>query len=162
MKTVLLIRHAKSDQAFPGNDFERPLNERGRKDAPGMAEKLLAKKVRIDGFVSSPAVRALTTAKLFCAAYNYKENEILQISALYHAPAPVFYDVISQLPDNWDHIAVFSHNPGITHFVNSCTDEVQVDNMPTCSVFAVAADCDSWAKFDAAKKHFLFFEYPKK
>lgn len=162
MKTILLIRHAKSDQGFPGNDFERPLNERGKRDAPDMAGRLKDRKIRIDKFVSSPAVRAFTTARIFSKAYDYKENDILQVSALYHAPSPVFYDVIAQLSDQWDHVAIFSHNPGITNFVNSCTDEVQVDNMPTCGIFAVEADCEQWSGFEQAGKRFLFFDYPKK
>lgn len=162
MKTILIIRHAKSDQGFPDNDFERPLNERGKRDAPDMAGRLLGKKIRIDGFVSSPAVRAFSTATIFCKTYDGKESDILQVSSLYHAPAAVFYNVIAELPGKWDQVALFSHNPGITHFVNTLTSEVQLDNMPTCAVFAVEAGCSSWTEFKNSKKRFLFFDYPKK
>jgi len=79
MKQLLLIRHAKSswdDAAI--NDIDRPLNDRGKKDAPKMAERLLDKKVKIDGFYSSPAKRALTTCKLFVKAYDKKEKNIIE------------------------------------------------------------------------------------
>ena len=162
MKTLLLIRHAKSDQSFFGNDFERPLNERGKKDAPEMAKKLLKKNIAIDAFVSSPAARAKRTAELFAKEYRVPANEIVFITALYHAPAEVFYEVIRQLPDEKNNIALFSHNPGITYFVNSLVKDVRIDNMPTCAVFAIAADCSNWSGFAKAVKRFLFFEWPKK
>ena len=72
----------------------------------------------------------------------------------------MFYDVISQLPETVNSIAVFSHNPGITDFVNTLTDEIRVDNVPTCGMFAVSFAAD-WQSFKLAPKKFLFFEYPK-
>ena len=94
MKTVLIIRHAKSDQSFFGNDFERPLNERGKKDAPEMAKRVLSKNIIIDSFIASPAKRAKKTAELFCETYKQNIEAINFISALYHAPAQEFYEVI--------------------------------------------------------------------
>ena len=58
-------------------------------------------------------------------------------------------------------VALFSHNPGITEFVNTLTAETKVDNMPTCSVFAVKADINSWQEFVDAKKELWFFDFPK-
>lgn len=162
LKTIVVVRHAKSDQSFWGNDFERPLNERGRKDAPVMAQRLYNRNLTVDAFVSSPATRALSTARVFAAAFGKKDEDIVQVSSLYHAPSPVFYECILGLPEAWQHVALFAHNPGITNFVNTLTDAVQVDNMPTCGIFAVEADCDHWADFKQATKRFLFFDYPKK
>ncbi len=162
MKQVFIIRHAKSDQGFWGNDFERPLNDRGKSDAPQMAERLKEKCSGIDAWISSPAKRAKKTAELFAGTFNRETSDILFISALYHAPAEVFYDVIVGLSDDLNSIAVFSHNPGITYFVNSLTADVKVDNMPTCGIFAVRAEIDHWHEFANAKKLFLFFDYPKR
>ena len=162
MKTILLIRHAKSDQTFFGNDFERPINERGKRDAPVMAKKLLDKKLAIDVFVSSPAKRAKKTAEIFCKEYKGKEEDIIFVSALYHAAPEVFYDVIANLDDSFNNVAVFSHNPGITYFVNNLAESIKTDNMPTCAVFAVQADILHWKDFKKAAKEFLFFDYPKK
>lgn len=161
MKQLFIIRHAKSDQSFFGNDFERPLNERGRSDAPLMAKRLLDKKFKIDALVASPAVRAKQTAESFADTLKMPLAEIIFVSALYHAAPEVFYEVVAGLPDELSMVAVFSHNPGISYFVNSLT-ETKVDNMPTCSVFAVSADIAAWAGFNKAKKEFLFFDYPKK
>lgn len=162
LKTIFIIRHAKSDQSFFGNDFERPLNVRGRTDAPVMAKQLLAKTGAIDAFISSPAVRAKCTAELFATAFQIPTDEIIFISALYHAPEEVFYDIIAGLPESINKVAIFAHNPGITHFVNSLNSKKQVDNMPTCAIFAAEADITRWVDFFKAKKEFMFFDHPKK
>lgn len=161
MKKLFIIRHAKSDQSFFGNDFERPLNERGRTDAPVMSRRLFDRKYKIDSLVSSPAVRAKKTAEAFGASLRITPDKIIFISALYHASPEVFYEVVANLPDESDSVAVFSHNPGITYFVNSLDTGTKIDNMPTCGIFAVSADITAWAGFDSAKKDFLFFDYPK-
>src|SRR5262249_39306510 len=111
-----------------------------------------------DLLVSSPAVRAKTTAELFASRFGI--TNIFFKPELYHAPAPIFYQVIAGLDDIAAVAAVFSHNPGITDFVSEMTP-VRVDNMPTCAVFGVRADIASWGEFRGAKKEFWFFDYPK-
>ncbi|MDE3143690.1 MAG: histidine phosphatase family protein [Bacteroidota bacterium] len=161
MKQLLIIRHAKSSWDYSiMNDFDRPLNERGHHDAMLMATRLIEKKINIDAFISSPAKRAFTTATYFAEAFGEKEKNIITFPELYHAPADVFYNVISKTNDSFDSIAVFSHNPGITEFVNQLTNR-QIVNMPTCAVFAVKANVTYWKLFPAAKKEFLFFDFPK-
>jgi phosphohistidine phosphatase len=161
MKTLLLIRHAKSSWNDAGiDDFDRSLNERGKKNAPEMARRLIKNKTEIDLFVSSPAKRAKTTAQLFMREFSKNEKDILLIPELYHADEPVFYSVISRLEDEYQNVAVFSHNPGITAFANSLT-EVRLDNMPTCSIFGIRIHAGAWKEFKNAKKEFLFFDYPK-
>jgi phosphohistidine phosphatase len=161
MKTLFIIRHAKSswDTATLG-DFDRPLNERGKKDAPVMAKRLFDNKVNPELFVASPAKRAKKTAELFIKEFGKGENEIVFISELYHASADLFYDIISKFNDQYHSIAIFSHNPGITDFVNSLTT-VRIDNMPTCGIFAVTSVINTWNEFAAAEKEFWFFDYPK-
>lgn len=162
MKTLLIIRHAKSSWDVIGqNDFDRTLNDRGKKDAPIMAQRLLDKKIKIDSFVSSPAKRAKKTAEFFCAAYKKNKEDIIFISALYHAGSNNFFEVVEQLSDNTDSVAIFSHNPGITDFANQLVKDVAVDNVPTCGIFAVQADITKWKDFAKAKKELLFFDYPK-
>src|SRR3954451_2458802 len=137
-KILLVVRHAKSSWDIGTlNDFERPLNERGKKDAPLMAKRLMDKNIPIDAFVSSPAKRAKKTAELFSETFGKKEDSILYISMLYHATAEVFYEVVEQLDDNFNTVALFSHNPGITEFVNSLTDGPPIDNVPTCGVYGI-------------------------
>ena len=161
MKQLLIIRHAKSDWSNPLlTDFERTLNDRGNKDAPLMAKRLKEKNIAIDTFVSSTANRALTTATYFAKAYDKKEKDILQLDELYHASTNIFYTTIESLQNKINSVALFSHNPGITDFVNSLT-KTRIDNMPTCSIFAIKVDIESWASFSQAKKEFWFFDYPK-
>jgi phosphohistidine phosphatase len=161
MKQLILIRHAKSDWGDSSlDDFERPLNGRGKKDAPAMAQRLLDKKIKIDAFISSPAIRAKKTAGIFASAYKRDKDEIIFHSELYGAAEDVFYDVINTTENKFQNIAIFSHNPGITDFANLLAD-VRIDNIPTCGIFAVKADCDTWKNFKEAKKEFWFFDYPK-
>src|SRR6478736_1961603 len=100
MKRLLVIRHAKSSWAIAGQeDFDRPLNDRGHRDAPAMAERLMAADVKIDAFVSSPANRALTTAGYFAKAYGLSKKDIRQVKDLYHAMPSTFFDVIADIDD---------------------------------------------------------------
>jgi phosphohistidine phosphatase len=163
MKTILLIRHAKSSwDNFSLSDFERPLNERGKTDAPKMAKRLFKKNVKIDVFISSPAKRAKKTAECFIKEYGKDVDEIKFVSALYDAGLNDFSDAIKKIDDKYDSAALFSHNPGITAFANQLVNDANIDNMPTCSVFSVTADIEKWKHFAKAKKDFLFFDYPKK
>lgn len=161
-KTLLIIRHAKSSWEIGTlTDFERPLNERGKKDAPAMAQRLKDKKIVIDSLVSSPAKRAKKTAELFADVYEYKKDDILFISKLYHAGADIFFEVAEGLHNTFNTVAIFSHNPGITEFVNLLTSDVKIDNMPTCGIFAVKIKINKWCDFRKTEKQFLFFDYPK-
>lgn len=161
MKTLILIRHAKSSWEAPGaSDSERPLNERGKKDAPEMAKRLRKRGLKIDAFVSSPAERAFRTARFFAKEFDEKKDDIIVEKALYAAMPAQFEQVIAAMKDKYDTIALFSHNPGMTDYVNTLCS-VRTDNMPTCGIFAVQADVKSWADFAKAEKIFLFFDYPK-
>ena len=161
MKSLLIIRHAKSSWDNPlQHDFDRPLNKRGNKDAPEMAMRLKEKGIAIDGFISSPANRALSTAIYFAETYGVDSGSILQKKELYHAPVKVFYDVITQVEDSCNTIAVFSHNPGITDFVNTLTN-TRIDDMPTAGIFGIKAAINSWKDFSKGEKEFWFFDCPK-
>lgn len=161
MKQLLLIRHAKSDWNDASlSDFDRPLNDRGKRDAPVMAQRLVQKKVKIDLFISSPAKRAKKTASIFANEYNKGKNKLIFKEKLYAESEETLYDVISKTDDKFDSIAIFAHNPGLTDFANLLTD-TQIDNIPTCGIFAVKIDTKHWADIKEAKKEFWFFEYPK-
>jgi phosphohistidine phosphatase len=159
MKTVLLIRHAKSSWDDSSvSDFDRPLNERGKKNAPEMAVRLHDKGIRPDMLVSSPAKRAKQTAKAFQKILEVRDLEF--IDELYLPSTEAFAKVISNLPAKVNSVAIFSHNPGITEFANLLTT-TRIDNMPTTSVFAVKAEVKDWADFTAQHTRFWFFDYPK-
>lgn len=161
MKTLLIIRHAKSSwDSASMPDISRPLNDRGKKDAPVMARRLISAGILIDCFVSSPARRAKETAEAFAHEFGQKSKDIEFVTELYHALPPVFKQVIAGLDDKDDTVALFAHNPGITAFANMLT-AVRLDNMPTCSVFAAQSSVEHWNEFLTAGPEFLFFHYPK-
>ena len=161
MKTLILVRHAKSDWGNPGlDDSDRPLNERGKKDAPVMAQRLLDKKIKIDAFIASPAKRAAKTAKIFAETFKQKKDDIIFKEKLYLAEPSAFFSVIADADNDFKTVAVFSHNYGITDFANQLTD-ARIDNIPTCGVFAIKIHSDTWSDFREAKKEFWFFDYPK-
>ncbi len=162
LKTLYIIRHAKSSWNLATlHDFDRPLNDRGKADAPMMAQRLLDKKFMIDHFVSSPAKRARCTAEYFAKEYKQPKETIEYIAELYHAPVPIFFNVIENLDNRFNSVAIFSHNPGITEFVNLLTDSVKIDNMPTSGIFAINIHTNDWKNFYDAPKKLMFFDYPK-
>lgn len=162
MKTLLLVRHAKSSWDSPSlQDIDRPLNDRGKHDAPAMAKRLLKYDVVIDKFVSSPAKRAKRTAEYFMEVYDQKEKDLVLVPELYEASVQNFKSTVAMLDDKHKNVAIFSHNHGITEFANDLT-EVTIDNMPTCSIFAVKSSAKSWSAFLEEKKEFWFFDFPKK
>ncbi|MBV7528608.1 histidine phosphatase family protein [Chitinophaga sp. sic0106] len=163
MKTLLLIRHAKSSWNDPNtDDFDRPLNKRGKDNAPEMAQRLLDKGVVPELIIASPAKRTRTTAKLMADVWHYPKQAILLEDELYLCYASTFLKVITKIDDDFNAVAIFAHNPGITDFANYLTEEIRIDNVPTAGVFAIQANTDSWQEFDRAKKTFLFFDYPRK
>ena len=162
MKTLLLVRHAKSSwDDFSIKDFDRPLNDRGKKDAPAMAKRLRDKDIKIDAFISSPAKRARKTAEAFAKEYKENKDNIIFFEELYLASPSIFFDVISKTNDKFKTIAVFSHNDGITSFANMLSS-ARIDNIPTSGIFAVTIQSKHWSEFEKAEKEFLFFDSPKK
>lgn len=161
LKTLILIRHAKSSWDDPGlSDFERSLNDRGKKDAPMMADRLHERGIKVDAFITSPAKRAKRTAEQFAKRYKKNVGDLILKTELYMAGEETFLKLMEKLDDQMDCVVMFSHNPGITDFANRLAD-VKIDNIPTCGVFAVSIDAKKWSKVREAKKNFLFFDYPK-
>lgn len=162
MKTLLLIRHAKSSwDNFSLKDEERPLNDRGKKAATEMAGRLLKKKIAINAFLSSPAKRALTTAQYFTKVYGANKNDIIIVPGLYMPNMEAFIQTIRNAPAGAGSIALFSHNNGITDFANNLS-ATRIDHMPTCAVFAVKCNLTQWSDFEVGVNDFYFFDYPKK
>ena len=162
MKKLFLIRHAKSswkDNSL--SDFERPLNKRGRRDAPFMGKLLAQQGVQPDLVISSPATRTSTTAKFFCNEINYPFNEVLLEPKLYLADSDQIIDVLQSVEDRFNILMLFGHNPGITELSNQLTDH-RIDNIPTCGMVSLKLSRGSWEDLGPNSCEFIFFEYPKK
>ena len=162
MKRILIIRHAKSSWAEIGQrDFDRPLNERGLRDAPEIARRLIQRNIKIDLFVSSAANRALTTTRLMMQEMKMEEDQLVIKSELYHAPPSIILSSIQQCDDNYDIIAVVCHNPGITMFANMIHG-LSIDDVPTCGVLVLQSVVNEWADVSIQNLGFDFFDYPKR
>lgn len=145
MRTLFLIRHAKSSWDNPGlRDFDRPLNERGLRDAPLMAALLAARGAKPDLIMSSPAKRALTTARYFADAFGMPDEQIVRNPDIYEATPQQILRIISRLPDESKTVCLFGHNPTFTDVANRYTDDY-IDNLPTCGVVQIVSNADSWA-----------------
>jgi phosphohistidine phosphatase len=163
VKTLYIIRHAKSSwDASNIDDFERPLNDRGKRDAPRMGKRLKEKDIHPTLLLSSPAKRALSTAKRIAKVLKYPIDDIKTDRRLYHADEETMLTVVRELKDKQDVVMIFSHNPGLTEFVNSLMDgELDIDNVPTCGVVAFQLNFETWKDVDWGKGKLLFFDYPK-
>lgn len=163
MKTLYIIRHAKSSWSDPSaSDFERGLNDRGKRDAPKMGKRLKEKEIHPDVVISSPAKRALSTAKRISEVINFEKHRIQTNSKLYHANEDTILSVVQGINDNQEIAMIFGHNPGLTDFVNSISiEEIHIDNIPTCGVVAFSLPVDSWKEVTWKTAKLLFFDYPK-
>ena len=125
-----------------------------------MAKRVRENGIEPDHLLSSPAKGARKTARLFAEEFDFKKEDIKMVEALYGATQTEFLQIVKDIDDGYGVVAIFSHNPGITDFASSLTN-VRVDDMPTCAVFALQIETDTWKEFVDAEKNFLFFDYPK-
>jgi phosphohistidine phosphatase len=163
VKTLYIIRHAKSSWADPNqDDFDRSLNDRGKRDAPRMGKRLKEKDVHPDLMLTSPAKRAFSTAKRIGKVLKYNKDKIKADKRLYHADEETILSVVRELKDKLTTVMVFGHNPGLTDFVNSFqSGELDIDNIPTCGIVAFELNIESWKDAAWGKGKILFFDYPK-
>ncbi len=160
MKTIYLARHAKSfwgDQSIP--DFDRPLNKRGKRDAPFMGVVLKDKKVKVDLIVSSPAKRTKKTAIEIADKIGYPGKKILYNEELYEASVNTIIKILKKLDEGNNSVILFGHNPGLT-LLNNLISDYYLDNIPTCGIVALQLD-KKWNVLEKNTCKFLFFEYPK-
>ena len=162
MRRLTLVRHAKSDWSLPGQaDWDRPLNKRGQRDAPEMARRLRSRRLRPDRILSSPAVRALTTATVMARELKVPAAHVAQHERLYLASAGDLLAVIRELGGDAKHLMVFGHNPGLTECANRLAADEHIDNLPTCGVFTAIFDLADWSALDWGSGQHAEFDYPK-
>ena len=162
MKTIFLVRHAKSSWKYPSlDDFERPLNKRGRMSAPFMGAILKKLKVAPDLIVSSPANRASTTARIIADKIGYPLDNICYSESMYAFSANALIDIVEHLDDVLDKVMLVGHNPALTDLANYIGNK-PISNIPTSGVFCVQLDISSWKNISAHCGKVKFFEFPKK
>ena len=161
MKTLILMRHAKSDWGdFSARDFDRELNARGKRDAPLMGQRLAARDIQPDAFTVSTACRAKTTAGLMAPVLGFSLADIQWIDELYLASPATMKSVIRQTADDVQTLALLAHNPGVTELVNQLTN-TDIDNVPTCGVLTLSLPVDHWSEL-RNNAELIDFDYPKR
>ena len=164
MKNLYIIRHAKSSWTEAGlTDFERSLDTRGHKDAAKMSMSLKNLGIQPDLIVSSPAMRAATTAQYFAKTFNINAQTIDYQRDIYEASEEDVFNVIHHLPDTAQTVFLFGHNPTLTYFVNRFMKNDYIDNIPTCGIVKIAAFTEgvAWKNFNERVAQFEAFWYPK-
>jgi phosphohistidine phosphatase len=162
MKRLFLVRHAKSswdDSSL--DDIDRPLNSRGQKNAPEMGLRLRKQGIIPDLLISSPAKRALTTAKKISEEIGYPKKNIQIDDRLYHGSSSSMISIIQSLKKKINSVMLFGHNPGFTDFANSLCG-INIYNIPTAGIVAIDFSTDSWSEVDYNTGELVFFDYPKK
>jgi phosphohistidine phosphatase len=161
MKTVYFVRHAKSSWDHAGmRDIDRPLNERGLRDAPFMAQLLAGKDIRPDRILSSPANRAYSTAQFFASAFDIPGEEVQVVREIYEAWPDEIIRIVTNLPDEYSTVFLFGHNPTFTAVANMFSEEY-ILNLPTCGIFSVEADVDGWKNFGREHGKLTALHFPK-
>lgn len=160
MKRLYLIRHAKSDWSNPKlDDFDRPLNKRGKKNAPFMGKILYQKAVNPDLIISSPAYRARTSAVKIAKEIHY-HDEIIFNEYLYQASLKTSLEIVNFIDDTYDCVFIIGHNPSLNVLAFYLIDFNE--NIPTSGIIEIEFSCDSWREVNKSNAKFVSFEYPKK
>jgi len=162
MKTLYLIRHAKSSWNYPElEDFERPLSKRGRESALLMGTILKKLKAAPDLVISSPANRTAMTARMLADAIHYPLDKIQYSETLYMADENVLIQVIKNMSDSVKRAMLIGHNPGLTGLANTIGDQ-PIENIPTGGVCCMDLKMTSWKDLREHGGKLRFFEFPKK
>jgi phosphohistidine phosphatase len=161
MKILYLVRHAKSSWKFPDlDDFERPLNKRGNRDAPVMGRFLNEREILPDIIISSPAKRAKKTAKIISDVLTYPKNRINYDEGIYEASTMGLLKITSTIDDSCKSAMLVGHNPSMTYFANMLAN-FRIGNIPTCGIVCIDLNISSWKKLSENSGKLAFFEFPK-
>ncbi len=162
MKEICLVRHAKSSWKYPAlDDFERPLNKRGRKNAALMGQVIRRLRFSADLMITSPASRAAMTARTLAFEINYPLESIQYLATVYESNETDLLHFIRELDDNLQTVMLIGHNPTITGLANSLGN-FPISNIPTCGICCLALSINSWSEIKKKTGQLKYFEYPKK
>jgi phosphohistidine phosphatase len=159
MKTLYVVRHAKSSWKRPLPDKKRPLADRGKRDAPKIGKRLAKRDVRPNLILSSPAKRAITTARIFAKRLRYDPKDIVVDDRLYPGRATQLLRMIRDLDDHWKRVMIFGHNPALAELVRGMSSEIT--RMPTSAVAQFTFDAKSWSQIGKATLARMTLDYPK-
>lgn len=160
-KILYLVRHAKSSWDDPSlADKDRPLNARGLGSAQEMGRRLVERGQKPDLVISSPARRALTTAKKIARETGYAESGIITDDHLYFSGTRSMVDLLENLDDKYDRVMIVGHNPAMSSLLNILCDS-SVENMPTCAIATLEFDMAAWSELTMTDGELVNYDYPK-
>ena len=166
MKTLFVMRHAKSSWTEPGlKDFARPLAQRGMDDILTMAKRFIERGCALDEIVSSPAVRTATTAALFASAIGLSADRVSTNAELYFAGAPMLLRAAGLFDDSYAAVMLVGHNPAVSDFVSELgglNSGITINTVPTSGVLQFELGIESWAHIALGDARLIEFDYPKK
>lgn len=160
-KQLYLIRHAKSSWKDSSlSDIERPLNERGKRDAPFMGDMLKRKNIFPDRIITSNARRAIETAYFISSELNFPDQKVIIEGRLYEASYKEILDIVKETANGINKLFLIGHNPGLTTLHNFLS-EYFLSNIPTCGITGYEFE-NKWSNISPASSEMILFEYPKK
>ena len=163
MKTIILVRHAKSSwKDLSLDDFDRPLNKRGKRNAPFMGEKLKERQIKPDLILSSPAKRARKTATAIAKAIGYPKKKIVFNDNMYHSSARYLFEMVRNLDNKHETVMLFGHNPDFNDLADMLLKKNPVYNIVTTGVYCITFNVDQWQKVAEGKGESVFYDYPKR
>lgn len=161
MRTLFLVRHAKSSWADAAlRDHDRPLNDRGLRDAPFMADVFRDREASVDLIVSSTAVRAHRTALFFAAGLSHPPSSLRLEPAIYDASLNALMKVVNHLPDQAERVALFGHEPGFTELADHLTG-AGITHIPTCGMVRIDFHLDQWSLVTRHVGMLVWSDHPK-
>jgi phosphohistidine phosphatase len=160
-KKLYLVRHAKSSWSDASlTDEQRPLNKRGRRSAPDMGRRLAEQDHRPDLIISSPANRALSTARIIAEELAIDESEIIIDERMYFSGSGSMLKLLEEIDDRFQSVMIVGHNPAMTSFMNMLCG-ASVDNMPTCAIAVIGYSMTTWSELRSAHGNLLAYDFPK-
>jgi phosphohistidine phosphatase len=158
MKTLYLIRHAKSSWKEGVKDFERGLNKRGKNDILFMPQKVEKNCKRPDVIISSSAKRAKLTAQ---ALMQHFDCNLQLTDAIYECTLGALVQIVENLDDRYDTVYLVGHNPSLNALAHRFIPEF-LQNIPTFGVFGLEFSVDRWSEASAQNAHNVVFDFPKR
>lgn len=150
MKTLYAVRHAKSSwKDINLNDIDRPLKKRGKTDAQEIAQILRKEGVKPDMFLTSPALRAYDTARIFAEQLMVSSDQISVLDKLYLPDFPTMLKLALYMDDRWDTVFVFGHEPSLSAFINYFIQH-PLEKVITSSVTRMEFDTKTWKDLAAS------------
>jgi phosphohistidine phosphatase len=161
MKTLFLVRHAKSSWDDPKlADEDRPLNARGKRDAPKIGKRLAKRDVKLDLILSSPANRAITTAQLLADKLDFKLKKIVVDDRLYPGAVSALLRVVRNLGNQLNRVMLVGHHPALSELAHRLSSDIT--HMPTCAVAQFTFKAKSWRDVSKATLVTVALDLPKK